>query len=90
MYQVTEHQFEHENGYGGRLWDLMKPDGTTYRIVLDRDDELTCDCPDAVYRGHEHCCKHCTAVREAYQWLEAQEAREAAAAEYPTDVEPPF
>jgi hypothetical protein len=45
--------------------------------------------PDATYRPHrEHCCKHCTALREAYQWLEEQQAREAAAAQYAGD--PPF
>jgi hypothetical protein len=91
MYQVDEHEFEHESGWDGRLWDLTKADGTTYRVVLDREDVLTCDCPDATYRPHrEHCCKHCTALREAYQWLEDQQARETAAAEYPAGVEPPF
>jgi hypothetical protein len=70
LYQVTEQEFEHESGWGGWLADLMKPDGTTYRIVLDRDGDLTCDCPDAVYRDREHCCKHARAVREAFDALD--------------------
>jgi hypothetical protein len=88
MYQVDEHDFEHESGWGGRLWDLTKADGTTYRVVLDREDVLTCDCPDAVYRNREHCCKHAVCLRAAYEWLEGQQRREAAAAEYAD--EPPF
>jgi hypothetical protein len=86
MYMVSEFQAEHEGGWGFAFWDLMKPDGTTYRIVCDRDGNLSCDCPDATYR--ERTCKHATALREAYQWLEDQQRREAAAAAYTGD--PPF
>src|SRR5262249_37452930 len=75
LYQVTEQESEYESGWGGRLWDLEKPDGTTYRLVIDRDDTLTCDCPDAVYREHEHTCKHGLCVREAYLALEMEQAR---------------
>jgi hypothetical protein len=49
-YQVSEQQFDHD-GYADRLWDLRKSDGTTYRLCRDRDQDLTCDCPDATYRG---------------------------------------
>jgi hypothetical protein len=65
VYRVSEQQFEYENGMGGRLWDLRKPDGTTYRITLNADGDLACDCPDAIYRGREHCCKHVRGLRAA-------------------------
>jgi hypothetical protein len=82
LYQVTEQEFEHENGFGGRLWDLQKPSGTTYRPVNDRDGDLSCDCPDAVDRHHELCCKHVVRLGEAYRRLEERACEEAAAVEY--------
>lgn len=66
-YQVTEQQFEFHNGMGGRLWDLMKSDGTTYRITLNHDDDLVCDCPDSTYRNHT--CKHALALQAAFNEL---------------------
>jgi hypothetical protein len=85
-YQVREEQFDHD-GMADRLWDLRKPDGTTYRLCRDRDADLTCDCPDATYRGRA--CKHVHAVQAAY----AQLGREQRLADFlgdPTDPTDPF
>jgi hypothetical protein len=70
-YQVREQQFEYETGMAGRLWDLRKPDGTTYRLTLNHDGDLACDCPDATYRGRA--CKHVHAVQAAYEQLDREE-----------------
>jgi YD repeat-containing protein len=86
IYRVSEQQFEYDSGLAGRLWDVRKPDGTTYRVTLDADGALACDCPDATYRERE--CKHCRHVRDAY----AELARVAALDAFltPAPIDAPF
>jgi hypothetical protein len=67
IYQTTEIGFTFDNGQGGRLWDLTKADGTTYRLCADHDADLTCDCPDATYR--ERTCKHVLALQAGFNEL---------------------
>jgi hypothetical protein len=69
IYQVTEQYFEYGNGMGGRLWDLVKSDGAAYRLTYNADCDLACDCADAVYRGHELCCKHVLCLQAALNEL---------------------
>ncbi len=73
-YLVAEAQFDHSNGQGGRLWELRKADGTTYRLAVDVEGELACDCPDALYRHREHTCKHATCLRAALADLDRRAA----------------
>ncbi len=86
LYHVAEQQFEYDRGMAGRLWDVRKPDGTTYRVCENAEGELACDCPDATFRTRR--CKHATAVREAYAALEAEERLAAFLA--PVPVNTPF
>jgi hypothetical protein len=61
------------DGHAGRLWDLTKSDGTVYRLTLDADGDLDCDCPDAVYRGSRipgQVCKYGQALTAAYSDLD--------------------
>ena len=76
LYLVTEQQFEHENAVGGRLWDLKKADGITYRLALNADADLACDCPHAVYRHAETTCKHVRGLMPALEELDRQERLE--------------
>jgi hypothetical protein len=78
VYYISEREFTYENGWAGRLWLLRKPDGKTYQLTLDRDDNLTCDCPDATYRHDGTSCKHIRSVRAAYEWLEGRVELESA------------
>jgi hypothetical protein len=71
-YQTTEVQFEHENGTGGRLWDLMLPDGKSCRVCQNADGDLGCDCEDSVYRQRR--CKHSQAVEAAFADLDRAES----------------
>jgi hypothetical protein len=92
IYQTTETQFEHDNGMASMLWDLRKPDGTTYRICLDAEDRLCCDCPNAIYRERECSCKHALCLAAGLNELSrlAQLDRWLAEIETPSDVVPPL
>jgi hypothetical protein len=71
-YMTRETQFEHDNGMGGRLWELRKADGTAYTLTVNADAELACDCPDATYRHRE--CKHVTSLKAALAELDRRAA----------------
>jgi hypothetical protein len=83
LYRVSEQQFTYDNGLAGRLWDLTKSDGTNYRLTETAEGELACDCQDALYRQHEHTCKHCTSLRAAYLKLADDERLTAFQADIP-------
>jgi hypothetical protein len=88
IYRGREQQFEYENGMAGRLWDVRKPDGTTYRLTLNAEGELACDCPDATYRRDGHGCKHCTSIQAAYAELDRLAALDAFLT--PASIDAPF
>jgi hypothetical protein len=73
LYQLSEIEFTYENGQGGRLWLVRKPDGTEYQITLNRDGDLCCDCPDATFRHRETTCKHVSALKAALEQLDREE-----------------
>jgi hypothetical protein len=88
VYQLTEVQFEYENGMAGRLWQVAKSDGTVYQLTSDRDGELSCDCPDATYR--QRACKHVAALVAALAELDRAERLRLFLAPELDPADPPF
>jgi hypothetical protein len=69
LYRLQEVQYDEADGTPRTLVKLRKADGSEYQITPTADGPA-CDCPDAIYRSHEHTCKHVQAVRAAYGELD--------------------
>jgi hypothetical protein len=71
VYAVHECHFDDPDGRTCFCVRLRRQAGLIeYRLCLNRDNELACDCPDATYRDRE--CKHVHAVRDGYAQLDRE------------------
>ena len=71
VYVVHECHFDDDNCRRCFCVRLRKHDSEVeYQLCLNRDGDLACDCPDAIYRQRETECKHVHAVRDAYAQLD--------------------
>jgi hypothetical protein len=72
VYVVHECHFDDDNGRQCFCVRLRRHGAEyEYQICQTRDNDLTCDCADSVYRQRE--CKHVAAVRDAYAQLDRQQ-----------------
>lgn len=69
VYQVVEINFNDDTGAGCRLWRLNNGKNE-WQVTMDRQGDLACDCPDAVFGKRECGCKHARAIVAAYEYLE--------------------
>src|SRR5262245_55176841 len=70
-YAVHESHFDDDNGRQC-FCVRLKRQGAELECQLcqNRDGDLACDCPNAIYRQRETSCKHVHAVRDAYAQLD--------------------